>query len=103
MRNSFKERKAEKLNEINIRGGNLKTEKEAVEKELETIQSRIENGMKYIAALKDDVVSLESILKAEEAKINPSQDVDKTLLLANKLLENSMYQAKKKELEDNGI
>ena len=100
MLNTFKKRKAEKLNEINIRGGNLKTEKEAVEKELETIQSRIETGMKHIAALKDDVVSLESILKAEEAKINPSQDVDKTLLLTNKLLENSIYQAKKKEFEE---
>ena len=100
MLNTFKTKKAEKLNEINTRGGNLKTEKEAVEKELLTIQSRIETGMKHIAALKDEVVALESILKAEEAKTNPSQDVDKTLLLTNKLLENSIYQAKKKELEE---
>ena len=100
MLNTFKKRKADKLNEINTRGGNLKLEKEAVEKELVTIQSRIETGIKHIAALKDDVVALESILKAEEAKTNPSQDVDKTLLLTNKLLENSIYQAKKKELEE---
>ena len=100
MLNTFKKRKAEKLDEINTRGGNLKLEKEAVEKELVTIQSTIETGMKHIAALKDDVVALESILKAEEAKTNPSQDVDKTLLLTNKLLENSIYQAKKKELEE---
>lgn len=100
MLNAFKTRKAEKLKEINTRGGNLKTEKEAVEKELVTIQSRIETGMKHIATLKDDVVALESILKAEEAKTNPSQDVDKNILLTNKLLENSIYQAKKKEFEE---
>lgn len=99
MLTAFKTRKALKLDEINTRGGNLKLEKESLEKELVAIKSRIETGMKHIASLKDDVVSLESILKAEQAKCNPSSEQpDTSILLTNKLLENEEFQAKKQEL-----
>lgn len=96
---NFKTQKAQKLSEINTRGANIINEKTALETELETIKGTIETGTKHIQALETEVETLESQVEIEQSKTNPSQEVDKTFLVANKLLENSVYQFKKQELE----
>lgn len=99
MLTGFKSEKAKALKAINTRGGNLKTEKESLETELATIKGRIETGKKHVDDLKVEVQTLMSKVATEESKTNPAQEVDKSVLLTNKLIENTVYQAKKLELE----
>lgn len=96
---TFKNKKAENLTAINIRGGNLKNEKTALETELSTINGRISTGNTHIEALKKEVEILESQVLIESNKTSTNQDVDKQVLLTNKLIENAIYQAKIVELK----
>jgi len=98
MLTSFKTKKQNALSEINTRGGNLKNEKASLENELQTFKDRIKTGENHVENLKTEVQTLESNLSLEENKATPREDVDKQVLLTNKLLENSIYQAKKQEL-----
>ena len=96
---TFRTKKAEVLADINTKGINLETEKTSLKTELETVKSRIETGKNHIESLKTEVQTLESTVNAQESKSNPAQEVDKSVLLTNKLLENEVYQSKKQELE----
>ncbi|MCC9016968.1 ATP-binding protein [Flavobacterium lipolyticum] len=96
----FQNDKAINLAEINRQGGLLKTEKENLESELETLKTRSSNGEILITNLKSEVETIETNLAAEKAKTNDVVPVDIEEVYNNLLLENTVYTDKRTELQN---
>ena len=99
MKISFNSRKEIALSDINTKGGNLKNEKELLEKELETSKGRITIGESHVKSLKEELETLKSNISIEENKFSSVEPADQQIIISKKLLENEDYQAKKIELQ----
>lgn len=98
MLTAFRTKKAEALTSINNRGVEISNEKKTLAAQLETINSRIETGIKHIDAVKVEVKTLESKVETETSKTTVNGNFDKEAMIADSLVKNTAYQAKKQEL-----
>lgn len=100
MKTKFQNDKALNLAEINRQGGLLKTQKENLESELETLNTRLSNGETLISNLKIEVETIESNIASEKAKTTNVIPVDVEAVFNKMLSENTVYQSKKTELQN---
>ncbi|URM37189.1 hypothetical protein [Flavobacterium anhuiense] len=100
MLTNFQNDKTKNLAEINRQGGLLKTQKENLELELETLHTRASNGENLVHNLKSEITGIETNIASEKEKLNTSVPINVEELYANLLLENTIYQSKKTELQN---
>lgn len=102
---NFNTNKAKRLNEINLQGGNLKTESENLQKYLDQQTERVEQFQKHIDKVQEDIKALQSAIELEQNIVSgtdsPSFEKIYTELLISHLEYNSIkdsIQAKEQEL-----
>lgn len=102
---NFNTNKAKRLNEINLQGGNLKTESENLQKYLGQQSERVEQFQKHIDKVQEDIKALQSAIELEQNIVSgtdsPSFEKIYTELLISHLEYNSIkdsIQAKEQEL-----
>ncbi|RRJ91559.1 recombinase RecF [Paenimyroides tangerinum] len=102
---NFNTNKAKRLNEINLQGGNLKTESENIQKYLDQQTERVEQFQTNINKVSEDIKSLQSAIELEQNIVSgtdtPSFEKVFTELLISHVEYNSIkdsIQAKEQEL-----
>lgn len=98
MLTNFRTKKQSALADINTRGGNLNTEKIALEAELKGLQERIDTGKKSIESFKTEIKTIEGSIETEASKTTSTSTIDKDSLVRESLIKNSDYQSKLHEL-----
>jgi exonuclease SbcC len=99
MSTNFKTKKQESLAEINRQGGLLATQKTNLETELATLKTRVFNGETLITNLKSEIEILKADIKNEVSKAENVTPVDTVAIYNQMLIENTVYNSKKVELE----
>ncbi|MBF7090494.1 AAA family ATPase [Flavobacterium sp. ALJ2] len=99
MSTNFKTKKQESLAEINRQGGLLATQKTNLETELATLKTRVLKGETLITNLKSEIEILEADIKNEVSKAENVTPVDTVAIYNQMLIENTVYNSKKVELE----
>lgn len=100
MSNNFKTKKQEALAEINRQGGLLATQKNNLEIELSTLETRVANGETLITNLKCDITSIQANINVEVNKNSNTAPVDIESVYTQLLASNEDHKAKKIELEN---
>ena len=99
MLSNFRATKDAKLLEIQKQGTALGEEKTNLEKELEALKVRIENGKTHIASIQDEIKNVKTEIETEKAKLVPADEMQEDLIYESILSMNADYKAKKTELE----
>lgn len=102
---NFNTNKAKRLNEINLQGGNLKTESENLQKYLDQQSERVDQFQTHIDKVKEDIKALQSAIELEQNIVSgtdsPSFENVFTELLVSHIEYNSIkdsIQTKEQEL-----
>lgn len=99
MLSNFRTDKDAKLIEIRKQGTALGEEKTNLEKEVEALKVRIENGKTHIASIQDEIKNIKTEIDTEKAKSLPVDEMQEDLIYESILSMNADYKAKKSELE----
>ena len=99
MLSNFRTDKDAKLIEIRKLGTALGEEKTNLEKEVEVLKVRIENGKTHIASIQDEIKNIKTEIDTEKAKSLPVDEMQEDLIYESILSMNADYKAKKSELE----
>ena len=99
MLSNFRTDKDAKLIEIRKQGTALGEEKTNLEKEVEALKVRIENGKTHIASIQDEIKNIKTEIDTEKAKSLPVDEMQEDLIYESILSMNTDYKAKKSELE----
>lgn len=99
MLSNFRTDKEAKLIEIRKQGTALGEEKTNLEKEVEALKVRIENGKTHIASIQDEIKNIKTEIDTEKAKSLPVDEMQEDLIYESILSMNADYKAKKSELE----
>lgn len=99
MLSNFRTDKDAKLIEIRKQGTALGEEKANLEKEVEALKVRIENGKTHIASIQDEIKNIKTEIDTEKAKSLPVDEMQEDLIYESILSMNADYKAKKSELE----
>jgi DNA repair protein SbcC/Rad50 len=99
MLSNFRTSKDAKLLEIKKQGTALGEEKENLEKEVEALKVRIENGKTHIASIQEEIKNIKTEIDVEKAKCIPVDEMQEDLIYESILSMNANYKAKKSELE----
>lgn len=99
MLSNFRTDKDAKLIEIRKQGTALVEEKTNLEKEVEALKVRIENGKTHIASIQDEIKNIKTEIDTEKAKSLPVDEMQEDLIYESILSMNANYKAKKSELE----
>lgn len=95
---NFTAKKNDKLIEINASGKALSIQKEAVKKEIEAIDVRIENGDDSANSKALEIVNVETLIEQAEKAPKNDNPKDPQQLIQNELSKNTEYQTLKNEL-----
>ena len=99
MLSNFRTDKDAKLIEIRKQGTALGEEKTNLEKEVEALKVRIENGKTHITSIQDEIKNIKTEIETEKAKSVPVDEMQEDLIYESILSMNADYKAKKAELE----
>ena len=96
---NFKISKETKVSEIRKQGTALGEEKANLEKEVEALKVRIENGKTHISSIQDEIKNIKTEIETEKAKSVPVDEMQEDLIYESILSMNADYKAKNAELE----
>lgn len=96
---NFNTNKSKRLNEINIQGGNLKTESEKIQKYIEEQTSRILQFQTNINKLQEDIKSIYSAIELEQNILNGTDTPSYDSLFTELLLSHKEYNSIKDSIQ----
>lgn len=99
MLENYKTKKSQNLQYITDKGKSLASEKENLEREVETIDERIENGKKTIGLVESEIESLTKQIESEKSKTVSSETQSEEVVYESILALNPTYQELLLELE----
>ncbi|WP_177764089.1 AAA family ATPase [Flavobacterium sp. I3-2] len=96
---NFNTNKSKRLNEINIQGGNLKTESENIQKYIDEQTSRILQFQANINKLQEDIKSIHSAIELEQNILNGTDTPSYDSLFTELLLSHKEYNSIKDSIQ----
>jgi DNA repair exonuclease SbcCD ATPase subunit len=99
MEANFKVQKAKNISEIQTIEKAFSEEKGNLQKEVEALNQRIENGKIHTSSLQEEINNTKAELETETLKVSPVDDLQENLIFESILSMNADYKIKKSELE----